>query len=370
LDLQKYSHLLQKKLDPSRYGEIGLFNLGKPNIGGKIKENPEDFIVEEIPSYQPCGSGDHLFLWIEKRLLSADELVSHISRKLNIPSREVGVAGKKDRAAVTRQFVSVPKAVESKLSGIDTDSLKILSVKLHQNKLGIGHLQGNFFNIVLKDIQVEHLSHIEAIFQKIVKNGFPNFFGPQRFGRQGDTAEIGFKILNGDTDKLSKRWLNKTGKKFALSAAQSFLFNRYLLKRMVELGLDTLLDGDVVFKKSGGIFKVEDFEQEKIRFESGELIPAGPIFGKKTYKSASAALDFENEILAESNILREKFSEFGKMMLGTRRPIFCFPSDFSYTIENQNLTLNFGLKSGSYATVLLSEFSRPADIYDYAVNVD
>ncbi|MBT4290631.1 MAG: tRNA pseudouridine(13) synthase TruD [Deltaproteobacteria bacterium] len=370
MDLQKYSHLLQKsKLNPSRYGEIGLFNLGKPNIGGNIKENPEDFIVEEIPSYQPCGSGDHLFLWIEKKLLSADELVSHISRQLNISSRDVGVAGKKDRVAVTRQFISVPKKVESKLSAVDSDSVKILSVKPHPNKLTIGHLQGNFFNIIVRDIQVKHLSQIEAIFQNIDKNGFPNFFGPQRFGKQRDTAEIGFKILNGDTDKLSKRWLNKTGKKFALSAAQSFLFNRYLLRRMVELGLDKLLDGDVVFKKSGGIFKVEDFDQEKIRFDSGELIPAGPIFGKKTYKSAKAALDFENEILAESNILREKFSEFGKMMLGTRRPIFCFPENFSYSIENQNLTLNFGLKAGSYATVLLSEFSRPSDIYDYSVNL-
>ena len=360
--------MLGSNLNPTRFGEIGLFNLDQPNIGGKIKTNPEDFIVDEIPSYLPCGSGDHLFLWVEKRMVSADELITHISRKLNIPSREIGTAGKKDRAAITRQFISVPKKVESNLSKIDSDSIKVLSVKPHQNKLSTGHLQGNTFNITLRDIQITQPDPIKTIYQNILNNGFPNFFGPQRFGKFRDTADIGFKILNGHTAQLPKRWLNKTGKKFALSAAQSFLFNRYLLKRLVAVGPKTLLDGDVVFKKTGGIFKVEDFEQEKIRFESGELIPAGPIFGKKTYKSAKTALDFENEILAESNVLREKFSEFGKLMLGTRRPIFSFPTDFTYTIEKPNLILNFRLKAGSYATGLLAEFSPSVEISDLNIS--
>lgn len=363
MDLHQYLQpLLESKLDPTRFGGIGLFNLDQPSIGGKIKTIPEDFIVEEIPSYLPCGSGDHLFLWVEKRMLSADELITYISRKLNIASREIGTAGKKDRVAVTRQFISVPKKAESSLSKIDNESIKVLSVKAHKNKLSTGHLHGNAFNIIVRDIKNNQPDQIETIYQNIVNKGFPNFFGPQRFGKLSDTADIGFKILNGDTEHLSKRWLNKTGKKFALSAAQSFLFNRYLLKRLIKFGPETLLDGDVVFKKTGGIFKVEDFEQEKIRFESGELVPAGPIFGKKTYQSAKAALDFENEILAESNVLREQFSEFGKLMLGTRRPIFCFPSDFTYAIEEQNLTLNFTLKAGSYATVLLAEFSPSFEV--------
>ena len=34
--------------------------------GGSIKHSPEDFFVEEIPAYLPCGSGDHLYLWVEK----------------------------------------------------------------------------------------------------------------------------------------------------------------------------------------------------------------------------------------------------------------------------------------------------------------
>jgi tRNA pseudouridine13 synthase len=211
LDLHQYLHLLQKRhLNPTQYAEIGLFNLDQPNIGGKIKTNPEDFVVEEIPSYLPCGSGDHLFLWVEKKMVSADELVTFISRKLNISSREVGTAGKKDRAALTRQFISVPKKAEPNLSKIDSESIKILSVTSHQNKLSTGHLQGNAFNIILRDIQISQPNQIEIIYQNIIKNGFPNFFGPQRFGQQRDTAEIGFKILNGDTEKLSKRWLNKT----------------------------------------------------------------------------------------------------------------------------------------------------------------
>lgn len=358
LDLKKYEYLLlDEKLAPSQYGEVGLFNLEQPGIGGKIKEQADDFIVEEIPSYQPCGSGDHIFLWIEKRELSADELITHVSRTLNISSRDIGCAGKKDRMAITRQFLSVPKKVESAIEKIDSDHVKVLSVTAHQNKLSTGHSKGNKFEITVRDIKPETSEVIASIYHDILKNGFPNFFGSQRFGAKGDTADIGFKILNSDTDGLHKRWLNKTGKKFALSAAQSYLFNRYLLKRLIELG-NVLLPGDVVFKKTGGIFKVENFEDEIIRFDSGELIPAGPIFGKKTYKASEAALDFETSVLAEANIARESFSGFGKMLMGTRRALFCFPEEFTQSIEENNLILKFNLPSGSYATVLLSEFMK------------
>src|SRR3990172_1791251 len=90
-----------------------------PGVGGAIKEAPEDFQVEEIPAYQPSGSGDHLFLLIEKRGCSAEALTRHVAESLGIDVGEVGVAGLKDRHAVTRQFISVPRRVEERIAAVD-----------------------------------------------------------------------------------------------------------------------------------------------------------------------------------------------------------------------------------------------------------
>ena len=109
-----------------------------PGIGGRIKVEPEDFEVEEIPAYEPAGTGDHLFLWIEKRDIGAEFFARGIARRLGIAPGEVGTAGLKDRRAVTRQWVSVPAAVESRLAELDGDGVRVLRVSRHGNKLRPG----------------------------------------------------------------------------------------------------------------------------------------------------------------------------------------------------------------------------------------
>src|SRR5215470_19177558 len=81
-------------------------------IGGRIKQVPEDFEVEEVPAYEPAGSGDHLYLWVEKRDMGAEYFVRQVARRLGIGPGDVGTAGLKDRRAVTRQWVSVPGHIE------------------------------------------------------------------------------------------------------------------------------------------------------------------------------------------------------------------------------------------------------------------
>lgn len=98
-----------------------------PGLGGVVKELPEDFVVEELPVYRPSGSGEHLFLWIEKTDVSGPDLVRHIGRALGISPRDIGTAGVKDRRAVTRQFVSVPARAEERIGRIETDRIRVLS---------------------------------------------------------------------------------------------------------------------------------------------------------------------------------------------------------------------------------------------------
>src|SRR2546423_944685 len=92
-----------------------------PGIGGRIKAQPEDFEVEEIPAYPPSGSGDFLYLWVEKRDMGAEYFVRQVARRLDVPVGEVGTAGLKDRRAVTRQMVSVPARAESRQAQLDGD---------------------------------------------------------------------------------------------------------------------------------------------------------------------------------------------------------------------------------------------------------
>src|SRR5262245_56190833 len=106
-----------------------------PGLGGHIKESPEDFVVEEIPAYLPCGEGGFLFLWIEKSDLGADFFIRQIAKRLQLRPEDIGTAGLKDLRAVTRQWVSVPAAAESQLGLLEGDGIRVLQVSRHGNKL-------------------------------------------------------------------------------------------------------------------------------------------------------------------------------------------------------------------------------------------
>src|SRR5688572_29983699 len=118
-----------------------------PGVGGRIKAQPEDFEVEEVPAYLPSGEGDHLFLWVQKRGLGAEYFLRQVARRLGVASEDVGSAGLKDRHAVTRQWLSVPSSAESRLKELDGDGITLLSSSRHGNKLRPGHLRGNRFRI-------------------------------------------------------------------------------------------------------------------------------------------------------------------------------------------------------------------------------
>jgi tRNA pseudouridine13 synthase len=171
------------------------FSADIPGIGGRIKQVPEDFEVEEIPAYTPSGEGDHLFLWIEKRGVGADFFVRQMAKRLGIGPGEVGTAGLKDRHAVTRQWVSIPASVEASLSKLEGEGIRLLSISRHGNKLRPGHLRGNRFRILIRDADAAGADRLESILGRIRADGLPNFYGMQRFGRDGETAKLGLKLL-------------------------------------------------------------------------------------------------------------------------------------------------------------------------------
>ena len=330
-----------------------------PGIGGQLKAQPEDFVVDEVPLYESSGEGEFLYLRIRKRDVSATELTSHIARTLRISQSEIGVAGRKDRRAVTTQFVSVPARSVKDASQLNTDQIEVVDSKLHRNKLKTGHLAGNRFEIILRDSDVEDPVElrriVESTTETIERLGFLNYYGEQRFGLDDDTDSDGFRLLRGER----VRRLNRNALRFALSAAQSRMFNEWAVERIRDGLTHKVMPGDVMqVVGSGGCFVVEDDSAEQTRFDNQETVLTGPIFGPKMRQPAGKPAAREAAILDRFGLTPDAFLRFRKLTSGTRRPLLVWPDNFSTEVIANGVRLRFALPSGAYATALLREFMK------------
>ena len=330
-----------------------------PGIGGRIKQEPEDFEVEEIAAYEPCGEGEFLFLWIEKRDCGAEYFVRQVAQRLAIPAEEVGTAGMKDRRAMTRQWISVPACVEARLPQLDGNGIRVLRVSRHGNKLKPGHLHGNRFAIRIRGVDPLAASGLDELLSRLRQNGLANFYGPQRFGRGNETLELGLRLLRGEPEPRNRRFLRK----LALSSVQSALFNLYLAQRLQDGLLHCVLPGDVMAKwPFGGMFTVTDVAAEQARFDRRETVHTGPMFGRKMFPAAATAREREAKTLEGAGLTTESFHGFGKLLQGTRRHNLVYINDLSASIEGADVRLTFALPAGSYATVLLREVMKVDDL--------
>lgn len=326
-----------------------------PGVGGRIKVLPDDFEVEEVPSYLPSGGGEHLYLWIEKRSVGPEHLARTVAQKLGTHVGNVGTAGLKDRHAVTRQWVSVPADTEARLKHLDGDGLKVLKVDRHTNKLKPGHLKGNTFRLLIRDADPARTADAAAIVKRLRDGGMPNYYGPQRFGHGGSTATLGFQCLEGTQPKRLRPFVYK----FALSSAQSVLFNDYLSRRCGDDLFRAVLTGDVMMKwPAGGLFVADNGAQEQARFDARELVTGGPMFGTRTFAARGEAAEREQEILTAFSLSPASFAKFGKLMGGTRRHNQVYLDDLATEWTPDGLRVSVTLPSGSYATVLLRELMK------------
>ncbi len=332
-----------------------LLTANLPGIGGRIKTQVEDFEVEEIPAYEPCGNGDHLFLWVEKRGMGAEYFQRQVARRLGIPTGEVGTAGLKDRHAVTRQWISVPVAAQDRVAELDGDGIRLLSVNRHSNKLKPGHLRGNRFRILIREVDPAAGVRLPPILDRLRADGLPNYYGSQRFGRDGETAILGMDLLTGRKANLRNSFL----KKLALSAAQAALFNEYLSRRLTDRLMRRVLPGDVMCKwPAGGMFVAQNVAADQARFDARETVHAGPMFGRKTFPAAEEASAREAEVLRDAGLTASSFNGFGKLVQGTRRHNLVYCDDLAAHAEAEGVRMTFSLPAGSYATVSLREIMK------------
>lgn len=329
---------------------------------GLIKVTPEDFVVEELPAYLPSGDGEHLFLWIEKRDVSSDFLLGMLSRALQIRRDDIGLAGQKDRRAVTRQWISVPASCEPRLDALKEYAgqglFSVLESARHRNKLRTGHLAGNRFSILIRSEQSDAYALAQQRAEVIRQHGVANRYGDQRFGIGGETLQLGLDLLRG---RQSPRNIDARRRKYllrlALSAVQSDLFNRVVEARQLHGTLRRVLAGDILeVIASGGVFHSEDPFTEQQRVDARDLVPTGPLFGVKMRQPSAVVLQLESTVLMESDLSMELFQSFRSLMSGTRRALVVDPEGLAVHPDASGVRIEFSLPPGSYATTVLGEF--------------
>jgi tRNA pseudouridine13 synthase len=329
-------------------------------IAGRLKTECADFVVEEVPAYEPSGEGEHLYLWMEKTDRSAEQLIAHIARTLKMRRDDVGMAGLKDRFAVTRQWVSVPVKYAPNVVHLDSQWFKVLKQVRHRNKLHTGHTRGNRFDLLLRDVVENAEETARTIAQAIEHSGVPNYFGEQRFGIADETLNLGLELLAG---KKTAQDIPIARRKFlvrlAISAVQSAVFNEVLARRIEAGTVHTVREGDVMqVRASGGCFVVEDVAREQERLDRREISPTGPLFGLKLLAARGIPLEEEMSALAAFDLHPESFAGFSRVAAGARRALLTWPQDLEILPDPLGLRVKMQLPPGVYATTVLREFMK------------
>lgn len=296
----------------------------------RFKSHPEDFRVRERLPFEPLGDGEHLLVEIEKTGLSTPELARMLADAHGIDHMDVGYAGMKDKRAVTSQWFSLRgvAALEDTIAAID--EIRILTQTRHQQKLRRGQLDGNEFQILLRNPDPDgtenpDLSAAEAAADALV-SGAPNYFGEQRFG--WDNLQKATAWLR----ERRRRRLSKFKQGLYLSVLRSYLFNEVLAARVAADSWASLLQGD--------------------RPDAGGM-PTGPLWGRGRSATADLAAEVEQQALAPHAKILEGLEYAG--LDQARRSLVVVPIGFARTTCDEGLRVSFTLGPGQYATSLLAD---------------
>ncbi|MEX2217869.1 MAG: tRNA pseudouridine(13) synthase TruD [Phycisphaerales bacterium] len=354
-----------------------------PPLGGWIKERPEDFLVDEQPAYQPCGEGEHLYLFVEKRGLATLSAARTLARHFGVPPRDIGYAGLKDKQAITRQVFSVhiPGKRLEDFPSLIHERLSILWADYHGNKLRPGHLKGNRFSIRIRGVSFRAALEAKRALEMLERQGVPNRFGEQRFGYRLNNHVVGRAILlddapaaldallapapdvpdkqqgarelyargdyagalaafsseasterrilgalaRGAPPRRAIRAIDPGERDFYLTAFQSAVFNAVLDGRLREGALGQLREGDLALKHdNGAVFEVGPADpgpELDARLARFEISPSGPLWGAQMKRAAARTGEAELAALREAGLTPEQIEQAPVRLTGARRPL-------------------------------------------------
>jgi len=353
------------------------------------KAHTTDFIVNELLPLEFTGEGEHLWLHIQKSGMNTAYLAKLLSEWADIPLRDVGYSGLKDRHALTTQWFSlrIPKKQlpDSEFAPVDigaNESITILEQQWHNKKLNRGTHRANQFIITLRNIEFvgfdtpspsseQLLSAKQAVEQHLMiisQSGVPNYFGPQRFGRSGNNIREALSLFarpvpeaRPPSNKGKRKRVPREQNTMELSAARSLIFNEILAARVRDGSWNHGLTGEVFnLDGSGSIFASDEIDDTlRARLESGDIHPTAVLWGTGNEKVSGKAAAMETDIVAHSPLLTKLATGLEQRDIKAQRralrlPIEALSWEWQDTEGSQILILNFTLTTGSFATSVLA----------------
>jgi tRNA pseudouridine13 synthase len=325
---------------------------GVPPVSGVLRAQPDDFFVDEMLGFEPDGEGEHVLLQIEKRNTNTQWLADQLARFAGIPKRDVSYAGLKDRNAVTRQWFSLglAGAAEPDWANLNIDNICLLQHARHRRKLRRGTLQGNRFQLLIRDLRGD-LAALETRLQCIAQQGVPNYFGEQRFGHHGANLQQAVAMFQG------KRIKDRHKRSLYLSAARSYIFNELLSQRVAAGDWNRAISGDVMLLAGTNSYFVPEANDAAIqqRLASFDIHPSGCLWGKGESPAQAEAAELERTLAEAHPVLCRGLEQAG--LKQERRALRLPVAELHWELDapKQLLELRFFLPAGAYATTVLRE---------------
>ncbi len=317
---------------------------GEPSCKGALRQQPEDFYVDEIIELEFSGAGEFDWVQVEKRELTTPDLAELLQRFSG--AKDVSYSGLKDKHAVTRQWFGLHMLGQPSAdwTAFSHPQCRILQSRRHQRKLRRGTHRRNHFELLLRGVALADVSERLALIQK---GGVPNYFGEQRFGGQ-NLAEARRWFAGGRRPSRFKRGL-------LLSVARSHLFNAVLAERVRTGTWNKALEGELFTLGDGNsVFAATESDDIAGRLANGDIQLSGPLAGRSGGRGPAAQVaEIEARILASEPELCQGLERAG--VDTARRPLRVYPADLEAENAPQGLRLRFSLPRGCFATALVRE---------------
>lgn len=328
-------------------------------VRGRLRATLEDFQVEEILGFEADGEGEHLLIKVEKRDANTLWVARQLARYAGIPPRDVSYAGIKDRHAVAIQHFSLwlGKRAEPNWAALVNPEFRVLSATRHARKLRTGALKGNRFRLILRELSAP-ARNLESRLTTIRTQGVPNYFGPQRFGRDGANIENAAKMF---ADPRAVRDRKLRG--LLLSAARSLIFNAVLSERVADKTWNAIVQGEVcMLDGTRSVFHAESVDAElTARCVAGDVHPTGPLWGRGESRVTGHVRTLEEKLAHEYEAFANGLESAG--LESARRSLRLPAHDLSWeAVEERTLELKFFLPAGTYATAVVRELLDTRDV--------
>lgn len=322
--------------------------LGKPQQAGRLKAEFADFIVREELGYPLAGEGEFVAVKVRKTNANTLFVGEQLAKFVGISAKNMSYAGLKDRHAVTEQWFCLHLAGKETpdFSAFECEGVEILEVTRHNRKIRTGALEGNYFELLLRD--VEETDELKQRLNQLQAVGFPNYFTEQRFGRDGHNLTQALRWAKGEIQVKDRK-----KRSFYLSAARSEVFNLVVSERLKQGVANRVLPNDIVQLSGSHSWFVADEKEDlnvlQLRLEQGDLQLTAPLIGE----TAQPACSLENDIVQQHQDIVNLMKQ--ERLKPARRPLLMKPKDFNWQFEETGLRLKFYLPAGSYATALVRE---------------